>query len=97
MSLSLKTKGTGYQDQEIRNAVTYALSSAASQAQQRYNHYLNLCQKFEKQYGMTSADFVKAFDEGTLGDDQEFFDWFAAARGLEIWQERCEILTQVSV
>jgi hypothetical protein len=46
---------------------------------------------------MTSAMFVKKFDAGTLGDEQEYFDWYAAVRGLNLWRERYEILSVISV
>ena len=46
---------------------------------------------------MTSAKFAEQFDAGKLGDEQEFFDWYAAARGLNLWRERYELLSGVSV
>ena len=46
---------------------------------------------------MTSVKFLEKFDSGKLGDDQEFFDWYAAAHGLNLWRERYEILSGVSV
>jgi hypothetical protein len=35
---------------------------------------------FEKQYGMTTAEFQRRFDSGELGDAPQWFDWdgFAA-------------------
>jgi hypothetical protein len=56
-----------------------------------------LCKKFEKKYKITSAKFVEKFDAGALGDEQEFFDWYAAVRGLNLWRERYEILSGASV
>jgi hypothetical protein len=46
---------------------------------------------------MTSAKFMEQFEAGKLGDEQEFFDWYAAVRGLNLWRERYEILSEVSV
>jgi len=97
MSLALKTDVSGYKKGSIRNAVSYALTSAASQAHQRFEHYSTVCRKFEKKYRMTSDKFLERFDGGSLGDEQDFFDWFAAKRGLDIWQERYEILSGVSL
>ena len=45
--------------------------------------YLETCQKFEQKYGMTSDEFLLKFESGELGDAPDYFDWFAAKRGLE--------------
>ncbi len=97
MTLALKTDLSDYKRGEIRNAVSYALSSSADQARQRFEYYAGLCQKFEKQYGVDSEEFMQKFDSGDLGDDQEYFDWYAAKRGYDIWRARYEILSGVSV
>lgn len=97
MSLALKTDVSGYKKGSIRSAVSFALNSALAQARQRYEHYAELCQKFEKKHGMTSDEFINKFDTGSLGDGEDFFDWYAAKRGMDIWHERFEILSGVSV
>lgn len=97
MNLSVKTNMSRYEKGSIRNAVSFALSSAASHAQQRSEHYSSICKKFEKKYKLTSAKFVEQFDSGALGDEQDYFDWYAATRGLSLWRERYEILSGASV
>ncbi len=97
MNLSVKTDTSRYEKGSIRNAVSFALSSAKSNARQRFEHYSSICKKFEKKYRMTSAKFMEQFEAGKLGDEQEFFDWYAAVRGLNLWRERYEILSEVSV
>lgn len=61
------------------------------------NIMLNYGRKFEKKRGMTSDEFLEKFESGLLGDGQDFFDWYAAKRGLDIWRERFEILSGISV
>lgn len=97
MNLSLKTDNSQYEKGSVRNAVSFALNSAAAQARQRYEHYSRICKAFEKKHKLTSAKFMEKFDAGALGDEQEFFDWYAAMRGLNLWRERYEILSGVSV
>jgi predicted S18 family serine protease len=97
MTLALKTSVSGYKKVDIREAVSYALVSAAAQSQQRFDYYANACREFEQRFGMTSDEFVQKFNAGDLGDDLIYFDWYAAKRGLDIWQERREILSGVSV
>jgi hypothetical protein len=97
MNLAVKTDESRYKKGSIRNAVSFALNSAASHAQQRFEHYSAICKTFEKKHKMTSAKFVEKFDAGVLGDEQDYFDWYAAVRGLNLWRERYEILSGVSV
>ena len=97
MNLSVKASSSRYEKGSIRSAVSFALHSAASNARQRFEHYSGICKKFEKKHKMTSAKFMEQFDAGKLGDEEEFFDWYAAARGLNLWCERYEILSGVSV
>lgn len=97
MNLALKTDNSQYEKGSIRNAVSFALNSAAAQARLRYKHYSDICTTFEKKHKLTTAKFMEEFDAGTLGDEQDFFDWYAAARGLNLWRERYEILSGVSV
>jgi len=97
MSLALNTNVSGYKKGDIRNAVSFALSSAAAQARQRFEHYEGLCRQFEQKYKLSSDEFLRQFDSGSLGDEADYFDWYAAKRGLDLWRERYEILSGVSV
>ncbi len=38
----------------------------------RYREHLEM---FEKQYNMSSKNFLKKFDSGELGDDPQWFEW----------------------
>jgi hypothetical protein len=97
MTLALKTDLSGYKKGEILNAVSYALTSSAAHARQRYEYYAQLCHEFEQRFNITSDEFVHKFDSGVLGDDQEYFDWYAAKRGMDIWRARRDILSGVTV
>ncbi len=33
--------------------------------------------KFEEQYGLSSDEFYAKWENGQLGDDTDFFEWFA--------------------
>ncbi len=97
MNLSVRTNTSRYEKGNVRKAVSFALNSASANARQRFDHYAGICKVFEKKYKMTSEKFLEQFDAGKLGDEQEFFDWYAAARGLKLWRERYEILSGASV
>ena len=97
MNLSVRTNESRYEKGSVRNAVSFALNTASVNARQRFEHYAGICKTFEKKYKMTSEKFLEQFETGKLDDDLEFFDWYAAARGLNLWRERYEILSGASV
>lgn len=97
MNLALNTNASHYKKGDIRDAVSFALSSAVAQARQRFEHYDGLCHQFEQKYKLSSDEFTLQFDAGSLGDEMDYFDWYAAKRGLDLWRERYEILSGVSV
>ena len=35
---------------------------------------------FEKEYGMTSEEFLDKFNKGKLGDDKNWFEWLFACK-----------------
>ncbi len=97
MALALRTTPTGYKTSTIRDAISYALSFTTTQSGQRFSYYNNRCHEFEKQFNMSSDEFMQKFEEGNIGDDQVYFDWYAAKQGLDIWRERRDILSGVIV
>jgi hypothetical protein len=46
---------------------------------------------------MDSDHFMEKFDSGDLGDDDDFFDWYAAKRGLDIWDKKLKIISSIDV
>lgn len=46
--------------------------------------YFEICQLFEQKYKMSSDEFLLKFESGELNDRQDFFDWFAAKRALDL-------------
>jgi hypothetical protein len=45
--------------------------------------YKRAIREFEQRYGMTTKGFLKRFGSGNLGDDADFFDWYAFANLLD--------------
>ena len=40
---------------------------------------------------------MQQFETGVLGDDAVYFDWYAAKRGLDVWERHYRILSGISV
>ena len=61
---------------------------------------INLIKKdlkqFEEKYHLTSSDFQKQFEEGNLGDSQDYFGWCGLIKGLKTLEEQLNKATAVS-
>ena len=47
--------------------------------------------KYERQYGMTSAEFIQRYQRGELGDDPDMIDWAGAYRLFQRLKRRVEV------
>ncbi|VVB96049.1 Uncharacterised protein [uncultured archaeon] len=83
--------------QEVSNVIRSALALDERIAKHKKAKYANTCQNFEKKYGFSSEIFIKKFDSGKLDDRDDFFDWYAAKKGLDIWNKKLEILSGISL
>ncbi len=46
---------------------------------------------------MDSGLFMEKFKAGELGDESEFFDWYAAKRSLDVWNKKLKIISAIDV
>ncbi len=49
------------------------------------NFYKRQIKAFEEKYRMTTASFLAKFEKGALGDEKDFFDWYAFHKLLSNW------------
>ncbi len=82
---------------DARSVVGDALRRETELAKVRRAHFERTCKAFEKQLGMLSDEFMEKFEAGALGDDAVYFDWYAAKRGLDLWEHKLLILSGVTV
>ena len=80
---------------EVRSIINSALHREAELAGARHAYFERACRSFEQQRQMTSDEFMRRFESGDLGDDAQYFDWYAAKRGLDLWERRLRILSGI--
>jgi len=81
---------------ETKPIIEEALKREKSFAHTRFIRFDKECGQFEIRYRMDSEQFLTKFESGELGDDAEWFDWYAAVRGKKIWETKYKILEDVS-
>lgn len=82
---------------EIKDTLREALRRERAIADTRRAYFRQLCHAFEQQYNLISDEFMTRFESGELGDAPDFFDWYAASRGADLWERRFTILAGVDV
>ena len=85
----------GYEEEEIAAVIAESLVSHLEFAQRRLSAYQASCATFEQRYGLSTEEFLDQFDAGVLGDQQEWFDWYAAAQGKKIWGRKYDSLVHL--
>ncbi|MBW2663891.1 MAG: hypothetical protein JRD93_18405 [Deltaproteobacteria bacterium] len=49
--------------------------------------YKKALQVFEEKYQLSTKTFLERFEAGQMGDDADYFDWYAFAKLLARWRE----------
>ena len=49
--------------------------------------YKNILKEFEQKQCLSTHIFLKRFESGQLGDDKDYFDWYAFAKLLSKWRK----------
>ncbi len=94
--IALRTQfSTVVQLDEVRNVLNSALHREADLASARRAYFEHACLAFEQKFRMSSDEFMRQFESGALGDEAQYFDWYAAKRGLDLWERRYRILSGV--
>lgn len=89
------TLPAGYEEEEINKEIGESIASRLEFARRRLATYQASCTTFEQQHAMSTQEFLEKFESGTIGDQQEWFDWYAAAEGKTLWGRKCDILVHL--
>ncbi len=95
MSFTMEIK-TDFSPQEVGEAIRSAVEHEKHVAKYKIKRYSMICVDFEKKFGCISGELRERFEAGDLGDDTDFFEWYAAKRGLDHWSKRLEVLSGIS-
>ena len=96
MTLTVGIKGD-FTPQEVSEVIRAALEQNERVAKYKIKKYSDICENLEKKYEMDSDTFMEKFDSGELGDDDDFFDWYAAKRGLDIWSKKLKSISTINI
>ena len=86
---------------EIRDEALPILKSSIALKQKllksKSESYRKRLKTFEKKHKMKSGHFIKAFNAGKLGDDEEWFDWIFLCKAYNRVTEQEKIIEGFSL
>lgn len=94
MNLTLQID-TDYSLQEVSEVIRSALEHDKHLAKYKVYRYAMICDEFEDQYDLISTEFIQKFEAGEYIDDDKYFDWYAAKRGLDHWKQKLAVLNGI--
>ena len=95
MSITITMTAPTFSEAEVGETLAYAVQNSGALARARRDYFGQTSATFEKKYRMTSDEFGVKFEAGELGDGADYFDWYAAKRGFDLWDKRYRILAGV--
>lgn len=96
MSFVLNIK-TDFPPQEVSEVICSALEHEKHVAKYKIKRYSIICEDFESKYGFSSGELRTKFEIGNMGEESDFYDWYAAKRGLDYWSKKIKILSDISL
>ncbi len=93
--LELSTQSS-FPDHIVKDIVKAALKSEAALARLRREQFTNECRAFEQRFQISTGQFLAQYETGELGDAEEYLDWFASARGRQVWQQKAAVLGEIA-
>lgn len=97
MVFSIKVKKEVFPEADIEDTIKDSFNREIEVAKFKLDRYTRICENFEEKYKMTSDEFLFQYEGGKLNEDDDFFDWYAAKRGVEIWNKKYQILLGISL
>jgi hypothetical protein len=95
MSFNMEIE-TDFSPQEVSETIRSAVEHEKHVAKYKIKRYSMICEDFETKFGYASGELRERFEAGDIGDDTDFFEWYAAKRGLDHWSKKLEILSGIS-
>ena len=92
-TLSLITKHSAA---DTKSIILEAISDQLAFVRTRFLKFEKECKEFEAKYKMDSETFLRKFESGELGDELQWFDWYASLRGKKIWEKKFQILNEIT-
>ncbi|MFB6209180.1 MAG: hypothetical protein ABEJ56_03505 [Candidatus Nanohaloarchaea archaeon] len=73
---------------DTADAVDSAIRKDLNEGEYMLERFRKRLEEFEEEYDMSSEEFMEKFESGELGDDEDFFEWYAVYESMKYWEEK---------
>lgn len=94
MDFTLKIE-TDFSAQEVNEVIHSALEHEKHVAKYKVKRYSSICEEFEKKFGFSSEEVRTKLEARDIKEESDFFNWYAAKRGLDYWNRKLTILSDI--
>ncbi len=89
------TIDSDYPTEVAHDTVCKALERERKISETMVEKFKGKLRTFEEQYHLTSDEFLIKFNNGQLGDDEDYFEWLAYINYYDDWRQNLTILNGV--
>lgn len=94
MSFALNIE-TNFSPEEVKDAILSALEHEKHVAKYKVKRYSSICQEYEKKFGFDSEELRTKLETKDIREESDFFNWYAAKRGLDYWSKKLVIISDI--
>jgi hypothetical protein len=80
---------------QLKSEVIRSLERERKLSEAALARLVEQCIALEAQYGWSTEEFLRKFEAGEFGDDQDFFRWYALGQAQRGWQTTRQSLGEV--
>ena len=78
----------------IKETLKKLIEQEIDMLEKEKEQYKREMEKFEEIYSLKSEEFIKKFNNGKMGDDLDFFEWYASADSYKRVEKRQKFLME---
>jgi DNA topoisomerase IA len=78
----------------IKETLKKLIEQEIDMLEKEKEQYKRDMEKFEEKYSQKSEEFIKKFNNGEMGDDLDFFEWYASVDSYKRVEKRQKFLME---
>jgi len=94
MSFALNIE-TNFSPEEVKDTIRSALEHEKHVAKYKVKRYSLICEEYEKKFGFDSEELRTKLETKDIREESDFFNWYAAKRGLDYWSKKLVIISDI--
>jgi hypothetical protein len=86
---------TNFSPEEVKDTIRSAMEHEKHVAKYKVKRYSLICEEYEKKFGFDSEELRTKLETKDIREESDFFNWYAAKRGLDYWSKKLVIISDI--